>query len=144
MVELLATVVLMGFAIATVIGLIFTATKITSMHRGTTTANTWVHNLGEDIISPTATLYAQCATDYDLTGVPTGYGAEVTAVRRLSNPAAESPTWVAMGAGCVNDGGVQQVTIETWSLGNPAQRERLVVVKRDTTCLSAANPGNGC
>jgi hypothetical protein len=37
----------------------------------------------------------------------------------------------------VDDGGVQRITIEAWSLSNPSQREELQVVKRDTGCLAS-------
>lgn len=137
LIELTGTVMLMGFAVVTVLGLIFTMVKITGMHRGTTTANTWVHNIGESVISPTATPYAHCAASYAIPAVPSGYDAEVITVERLSDPMSSSPSWSAMGPGCIDDGGVQRVTLEAWSLGNPSQRERLRVVKRDTQCVTA-------
>lgn len=136
LIELAATIVLMGFAVVTVVGLIFTVTKITGMHRSTTTANTWVHNIGEAYINPVETPYQHCVNDYAVPTLPTGYSADVTSVERLADPADPEAEWVAMGVGCVDDGGVQRITIEAWSSSSPEQREVLQVVKRDTGCLA--------
>ena len=142
LVEITMTVFLLGVGVVTVVSLMWTMARVTGMHRATTTANTWVHNIGETVINPTDTPYAHCASTYTSLAVPSGYDADVMLVERLSDPTAQSPTWTPMPPGCVDDGGVQRVTIEAWDVRTPQQRETLQVVKRDTQCQNT--PGVDC
>lgn len=144
LIEILATLILLSLAIIAIIGLLWTMMRVTKLHREATTSGTEVVNVGEHIVDGLGTDYEACAqpANYSLTDVPSGYQAEIVQIRYLENPQSAVESWKDT---CSEDHGVQQVTIEAWSLREPQNREQIRVVKRNTECrFTSENGPLGC
>jgi type II secretory pathway pseudopilin PulG len=141
LVELLATVMIMGIAVAVILGGVAATIKFTDMHRKQAVAGAEVRKFAENIeasVAGTTSGYKTCAgqTDYDpLYSAPTGYQGKVLMVT-FWDAAATPPTFVS---GCTTDPGVQRVSLHVWSTDLRADETLDVIIRKpcrpsDTKC----------
>lgn len=130
LIELMATVVLMGVSIVALIGSLLGAMTTSNTHRRATRAGNEAVNVVEDLRGQT---YVPCATTttYTLPTPPPTYTYTIESVRRLQNANANPAVWVS-NAGCTptNDQGAQIIKIRVRSAGTPAVSRSLSLVKR--------------
>jgi type II secretory pathway pseudopilin PulG len=131
LVELLATVMIMGIAVTVILGAVAATLRFTDMHRKQAVAGAAVREFAERIESsvaaPTSGYKAACPagtakTAYESTYTkPAGFEREVVAVAYWNGS--------IFTANCADDIGVQRVTLHVWSADNRAD-ERLDVIVR--------------
>lgn len=134
LIELMATVVLMGIAVVAVLTMIFTLIRVSNAYRKTTTANVEAVTFAEDLLqTENGQAYQPCAvpTDYQFTAVD-GFEAQVEEVQYLMDNTASSSSWVST---CpATDQGMQRLTVLVSAETSPLESERVTVFKRDRTC----------
>ncbi len=144
LVEVLATVVMLGLSVTAVVAMIFTVIRVQHTYRRDTTANTTLVDFAEAIrLSEGTNAYVNCAgvSTYTYAGAPTGYQATVVSVERLASASSATASWVdTQSAGCdsSDDGGVQRIRLRVTSPANPQATESMYVIKRNPKCASSA------
>lgn len=143
LIEVMASVVLMGTAIVAILAGLFTAVVTSDLHKRQTRAANEVTNAIEAIQRAT---YLPCggptAPDYSsaLPAMPAGYTASITSTQYLQSSTAADPTW---GACPGTDQGEQKITVSvSQGTGGRAVKETIVYVKRNTRC--SATVATGC
>jgi type II secretory pathway pseudopilin PulG len=144
LVELLATVMIMGIAVAVILGAVATTLRITDMHRKQSVAGAAVREFAEKIETSVAATptsgYKACAGigDYQsLYTAPTGYQREVVSVTYWN--ADPDPANAKFVTTCGTDTGVQRVSLRVWSADNRAEETLDVIIRKpcrpaDATC----------
>jgi prepilin-type N-terminal cleavage/methylation domain-containing protein len=128
LIELLMTVVIMGIAVAAIVGGIGTSVLMSDIHRKQATAGAAVRDYAEAIENAvTGGGYVACATTTAYASppgftVPPGYSTSVASVRYWNGTGWQS--------GCSGDIGLQQVTIQVAS-GDRRASEQLTIVLRE-------------
>jgi type II secretory pathway pseudopilin PulG len=127
LIELLVTVVIMGFTMVAVVGGLLTAVQMSDVHRKQTNAGVVAQRLAEGVAQAA---YVNCAAGYPTAGVPSGYTATV-GVRYWDaawNAGSTASPWKTA---CPSpDQGVQQVTVRVASGDGRATEQAVVVVRR--------------
>lgn len=139
LIEIMATVVLMGTAIVAVLSGLFTAIVSSDLHRRQTRAAAEVTNVVESIDKAT---YSPCSgatiPTYStaLPTLPSGFAVSSVVVEPLVSSAASDPTFAATCPGA-GDQGAQRITVTvTQGIGGRRVTEKIVYVKRDERCLT--------
>lgn len=141
LIELLATVILLGVGIIALLGALASAITQSSRTERATLADNEAVNTVEFI---RAEDYIACA-DASSYGLPTSTHPNVTLavtkVQRLQNAGSSNPVWLPDNAGCsaANDQGAQLITVRATATGEPKVNRFLTFVKRDRTCPDAAS-----
>ncbi|MFN8017441.1 MAG: prepilin-type N-terminal cleavage/methylation domain-containing protein [Acidimicrobiales bacterium] len=136
LIELMATVVLMGIGIVAIVGALIGVMQTSSHHRRTTRAGNETVNVVEYIRKQS---YQTCATatTYSLPTAPPRYTYTVTSVKWLQSATASTPVWIASGSvGCnaTSDTGAQQITVKVSTNTGPPASRTLTLVKRQKLC----------
>lgn len=135
LIELMATVVLMGIGIVAIVGALIGVMQTSSQHRRTTRAGNETVNVVEYIRKQD---YKTCAStsSYTLPTAPPRYSYTVTSVKWLQSNTSAAPVWIAPGGGCTasNDTGAQQITIRVSTTAGPPASRTLTLVKRQKLC----------
>lgn len=141
LIELMATVVLMGVSIVALVGALLGVMTTAAENRRVTRA-------GNEAVTVVETLrgvdYVPCATatSYEaaLPAMPRDYEVQITQVRRLQSNVAATPVWVPPSGGCTadNDTGAQQITIRVAATDGSDVARSLTLVKRRKACPEAA------
>ncbi len=133
LIEILATIVVMGITVTAVLGAVATSIRLTDVHRKQAVAVNLVHAYGEAIENgvQTASKYQGCgtATTYrNLYSIPgnfsANYSRDVTAVSYWNGTAFVS--------GCTlsTDSGVQKLSLRVWSNDNRANETLDIIIRR--------------
>jgi type II secretory pathway pseudopilin PulG len=130
--ELLATIVVMGIAVTTIVGAIATSIHLSDVHRKQAVASSYVHAFAEAVetgVQSSTTAYQPCgsAAHYQsLYALPAGvaYTADVTGVSYWNDAAFAAPCTVA------SDHGVQQLSLRVRSNDGRATETLVIVVRR--------------
>lgn len=145
LIELMATVVLMGVSIVAIVGALMGVIQTSSQHRRATRAGNEAVNVVEFIRDQN---YVACGSigSYTLPSPPTRYSYSITSFRVLQNKTAAPPVWIAPPGGCTaaNDTGAQQITVKVTATGTGAVSRTLTFVKRNKICpgVAASAPQN--
>ena len=131
LVELLVTIVIMGIAVAAIVGGLMTSIQMSDIHRKQATAGALARDYAEGLdryVAGSAAAYVACAvpSTYPLTlpagvAAPGGFTPSITSVRYWTGTA-WTPT-------CTSDLGLQQVTVQV-ATGDSRATETSVVVLR--------------
>lgn len=148
--ELLATIVLMGIGILGILGALFTLVNVSDQVQQASRANLGAHGHAEWLKNPLGDFrYQPCAgpTDYPtFTNVPAGYTAEIVGIRYWTGGTAANRT-MQFSSSCAapaDDKGLQEITIKVTSKPGPRQStETVVVTKRDSRCLVVYDNADG-
>jgi type II secretory pathway pseudopilin PulG len=142
LIELMATVVLMGVSIVAIVGALMGVIQTSSQHRRATRAGNEAVNVVEFIRDQD---YTPCVTTstYALPTPPPRYSYTISSVRSLQSNTAGTPVWIATPGGCnaTNDQGAQQITVKVTATGTGAVSRSLTFVKRKKIC-PGANPAD--
>lgn len=132
LVELLLTIVIMGIAVAAIIGGLMTSIQLSDVHRKQASAGAYARDFAEAVAQSTAgTGYTACAaagaaSPYKAAAVgytpPSGFTASVTSVKYWS-----STGWVTTPC---SDSGLQQVTVQVQSADARATETSVLVVRK--------------
>jgi type II secretory pathway pseudopilin PulG len=136
LIELLATVILLGTAVVAVISGLYTAVRSSDQHKRRTRTAAEVTNVVE-VLSRTD--YIPCTSgvpNYSsvLPSLPSGYTLLPLVVEPLASASAADPSWSAT---CPTEGdqGAQRITVVvSQGTGEREVREELVYVKRSREC----------
>jgi type II secretory pathway pseudopilin PulG len=145
LVEILATVAILGIAMTAVFGTIWTSLRVADYHRKTVNADAVVRNFAESMQENTGTFaYIPCATLTGATKYPTysppspntDYEAVITKIEYLTGYSSSQPTWQDSSAGCPSGGdqGAQRLTLRADGPTSAPQLrgvETLTIIKRD-------------
>jgi Tfp pilus assembly protein PilE len=146
LIELLATIAVMGTAVVAIIGATGTAIRLSDVHRNQAKAGAYLREFAEAIearVAASPTGYQSCATTGSYSGpsvyapTDTSYSATATNVRVWDG----AGNWLASGAGCM-DRGVQRVSLRVQRAGDTAGETLDIVIRRpcrptdtsDTSC----------
>jgi hypothetical protein len=145
LIELLATIAVMGTAVVTIIGATGTAIRLSDLHRKQATAGAYVRAFAEAIearVAGTPTGYVSCLTDrttYEnfYASPPAPYSRSVIAVKVWNDT-----SFVPVGVSCM-DHGVQQVSLQVRVAGANVTETLDIVIRRpcrptdtsDTSCF---------
>lgn len=139
LIEIMATVVLMGTAIIAVLSGLFTTIVSSDLHKRQTRAAAEVTNVVESIDKAT---YSPCSgatiPTYAsaLPALPAGFTIASVVVEPLVSSTATDPTFAATCPGA-GDQGAQRITVSvTQGVGGRKVTEKIVYVKRDERCLA--------
>jgi type II secretory pathway pseudopilin PulG len=133
LVELILTIVILGIAVAGLVGGIFTATTTSALHRQQTEGARLVRNAAEHLKNRTVT-YTSCQAN----GAST-YNAALSAVTPSgwTIRAASISVWNAdnpatFGSCSNSDSGLQLITLEALQTTNPSVDEQVTILKRSS------------
>lgn len=141
LIELLATIVVMGLGVVGVLTMLSTTILLTAQYRASSRANLTLHEYAETLKQPIGTMvYKPCATDSDgadpyeaFQAAPNGFTAEIIEIEHWNGQtdAAGELEWTST----CDDHGLQRIAIEVVSPDGKTQTsERLVLIKRDQRC----------
>lgn len=147
LIELLATIAVMGTAVVAIIGATGTAIHLSAIHRNQAKAGAYLREFAEAIearVAASPTGYRSCATAGNYSGpsvyapADTSYTATATDVRVWDG----AGNWLASGAGCT-DRGVQRVSLRVQRSGAIVGETLDIVIRRpcrptdasDTSCF---------
>jgi type II secretory pathway pseudopilin PulG len=146
--ELMATVVVMGLAIVAVLTALFTVINISDRSQRTSRINLMAHDYAEQLKQPIANgvndySYLPCANlttnkypAYQGT-LPTGVTVTINRIRYWNNTKSAAPNYALGWANAcpATDFGLQEIRIQiTGTVGKQTVNELLLVVKRDQRC----------
>ena len=139
--EVLATVLLLGLGIVAVLGMVFLGVRVSNSYRKTTTASNQVADFAENLLQTgTGQTYDACTPahtpSYQYTAVKPGYSIEIEKIEYLTSRVSASAQWQSS---CPSvDQGLQKLHIKVVSPADTEEVERLIVVKRNRTCANSA------
>ena len=161
LIEVMATVILLGLAITLIISGIWTALAVSDQNQKASRVNLYLHDYAEQLKSPLgAYSYIECATpangarpypSYQGT-LPTGYAVTVvgvtylTANKNAGTGALQPMSGVCQVAGTFNrDPGIQRITIQAKTPNGvkSARAEQIDVYKRDQVCRNPYQNADG-
>ena len=149
--ELLATIVLMGVGVLGILGALFTLVKVSDQVQQSSRANLGAHGSAEWLKNPIGDFrYQPCAgpTDYPtFTALPDGYTATIVGIRYWTGATVAANRTMQFSTSCASaadDKGLQEITIEVKSKPGPRQTtETVVMTKRDSRCLVVYDNADG-
>lgn len=142
LIELMATVVLMGVSVVALVGSLIGAMQVSTQQRNATRAGNEAVNVIEALRSAP---YVNCAgvTSY-ASSLPTAAPRFTYSIAKVEwlvpdpTPADPypNPTWTPSTGGSCTDPGVQKITVRATAAGPGSVTRTLTFVKRDRTCVT--------
>lgn len=151
LIEILVTVVLMGFAFTAVLGALFTASATAALNRERSQVSVFLQEWAERVEAPLVSSsphpvnYGACGEPIQITPPPhpAGWTATYAISYMTGNGLPDAPTFGAAcplfgsaGAGHYVDGGLQKISL---TVTTPKLSDNLVLYKRDPTCPGPTN-----
>lgn len=150
LIELMATVILLGLAVTLIISGIWTAIAVSDQNQKASRVNLYLHDYAEQLKSPLdAYAYIECATKSggsrpypNYQGLlPAGFTVKVVDITFLTptkngSGGLDEHTACQLSGTTDRDPGLQRITLEAKSPATSkfARTEQLVLIKRDQTC----------
>lgn len=136
LIEIMATVLLVGLAIVAILGTIFVAVKVTQSHRKSTKSSNQAFDFAEELLRTDAEQpYQPCdagTPNYAYSLSQPGYAVSVVDIEYLVSQATATQSWQAT---CpATDQGLQKLTIRVVSPPDVEEVETIQVIKRNRTC----------
>jgi type II secretory pathway pseudopilin PulG len=132
LIELLATIVVMGIAVTAILGAVATSIHLTDVHRKQAVAGNLVRGFGETVeagVQASPTKYLSCGSVVNYRALyptpadfPADYSRDVTAVSYWNGTAFVST--------CGTDLGVQKLSLRAWSNDNRVNETLDIIIRR--------------